>query len=216
MFTQLLTTAGEKPFTFSAGALKMEGIVTVPEIVHPQLVAVLGHPHSLQGGSMNNKVVTTLARACKELGIPSVRFNFRQVGNSQGQFDNGIGESEDMLILSRLWQTEYPQCRFIFAGFSFGSYVAYRTAAHMAHELLISVAPPVHHYDYKALQPTPAPWCILQGETDEVVPSRLVIDFTQQMALPLTLFPHTGHFFHGQLLPLKAAVINIINEQVLA
>lgn len=217
LFSNLLTSPGEKPFVFSGAAGQIEGVLTVPDTMSNDYIALLGHPHSLQGGSMNNKVVTTLARAFKELGIPSLRINFRGVGNSQGQFDHGIGESEDLLLLSRLWQQEHAASRLLFAGFSFGSYVTYRAACHIANELLISIAPPVHHYDYNQFKPRPSPWHIVQGEADDVVPAQLVIDFAAQMTppLPLTLFPDTGHFFHGQLLVLKAEIIKIVTEQVL-
>lgn len=214
--TGKLNTAGEHPFVFAGLAGQLEAVLTVPSHVKEGYVALLGHPHSLQGGSMNNKVVTTLARAFKELGIPSLRFNFRGVGNSEGVYDAGIGESEDMLALMQLWQQEMPGARFFFAGFSFGSYVAYRAAAHCAHEMLITVAPPVHHYNYCEFKPSPKPWLILQGEADEVVPLELVLDFAAQFspALPVYRFAETSHFFHGKLLDLKAKLIDGLCSQV--
>ncbi len=183
----------------------MEGLLTVPETVSSGYVAVLGHPHSLQGGTMNNKVVTTMARTFRALGIPSLRFNFRGVGHSEGAYDEGIGESRDMLELCRLWQQEYPESEFIFAGFSFGSYVSYRAAAHQPNKLLISVAPPVHHYDYHEFSPVACPWLILQGLEDEVVPAGQVRDFVESLEPEPVLieFPETGHFFHRKLIDLK-------------
>lgn len=204
-----LSTAGEHPFVFSGRAGQLEALLTVPPNVHESYVALLGHPHSLQGGTMNNKVVTTMARAFKEMGIPSLRFNFRGVGQSEGSYDAGIGESEDMLSLMNLWQQEKPMARFLIAGFSFGSYVAYRTAAQSKHELLVTVAPPVHHYNYREFAPVPEPWLIMQGDDDEVVPLSLVLDFAAQSTPPLsvTQFAQTSHFFHGKLLELKEQLV---------
>lgn len=207
---------GEHSFIFTGPAGQLEAVLTIPELASRQYVALLGHPHSLQGGSMNNKVVTTMARAFKESGIPSVRFNFRGVGQSEGTYDAGIGESEDMLALMQLCQQENPTASFLFAGFSFGSYVAYRAAAHATSALLVTVAPPVHHYNYQELIPPPNPWVILQGEQDEVVPLQLVLDFAEQFspALPVKQFAQTSHFFHGKLLDLKATLMDIISTHV--
>lgn len=209
-------TAGEHPFTFLGSAGPLEAVLTVPLNANEKLIALLGHPHSLQGGTMNNKVVTTMARSFKELGLASIRFNFRGVGQSAGAYDAGIGESEDMLALRDLCQQKLARdSRFIFAGFSFGSYVAYRAAAQSAPALLITVAPPIHHYDYQEYK-APRPWVIMQGEEDEVVPLPLVLDFANQFspALALYRFPGTSHFFHGKLTELKASLLEAIKTQV--
>ncbi|GGI89006.1 alpha/beta hydrolase [Legionella impletisoli] len=210
----LLNEAGEHSFLRAGTAGEIEGILSVPNDVRFDFVAILGHPHSLQGGSMNNKVVTTMSRAFKELCIPSIRFNFRGVGQTDGEYDAGIGESEDMLAITDYWQKAMPEAKFIFAGFSFGSYVVYRVAAQHEHELLITVAPPVHHYDYEAFQHSPSPWIILQGDEDEVVPKDFVLKFAEELSLPVLEFPKTGHFFHGRLVELKARLIDEIRRQV--
>jgi uncharacterized protein len=214
--TDKLNSAGEHAFFFEGGVGKIEAVLAVPPASIDNYVALLGHPHSLQGGSMTNKVVTTMARAFRELGIPSLRFNFRGVGASWGVYDAGIGESEDMLTLARLWREQYPNARFLFAGFSFGSYVAYRAAASFEHDLLITVAPAVHHYDYQEFSPPPTPWYILQGDEDEVVPLQLVLDFAAQATptLPVIRFAETGHFFHGKLLVLKPEIMTIVNQVI--
>lgn len=217
-FIELLKSAGDHPFFFNGAAGNLEGCLLVPDEIRTPYVAILGHPHSLQGGSMNNKVVTTMARACRELGIPSLRFNFRGVENSEGKFDQGIGESEDMLRLARLWADEVPDSRFIFAGFSFGSYVTYRVAAQLPHELLISVAPAVNHYDYACFSQAPSVWHILHGDNDEVVPLDEVLAFAALCTPPLPVhrFPDAGHFFHGKLLLLKDKLMHIIQQEVLS
>lgn len=212
--TQKLATGGEQAFQFNGTAGLLEAIMTVPEKTDTPYFAMLGHPHSLQGGTMNNKVVTTMARAFRELGIPSVRFNFRGVGLSAGTYDEGMGESDDMLAFVRLWRQESPHTHFLFAGFSFGSYVAYRAAAQCDHHLLITIAPPVHHYNYREFAPEPAPWIVIQGEEDEVVPATRVFDFVANSfpALLMIPFKDTGHFFHGKLLELKSALISSVSE----
>ncbi len=216
IFTDKLDKPGEHSFFFTgAEELKIEAILTVPETISRHSVAILGHPHSLQGGSMNNKVVTTMARTFRDLGIPSIRFNFRAVGKSEGEYDEGIGESKDMLCLYDLWFDEFPDSRCIFGGFSFGSYVAYRAAAQRKHDLLISVAPPVHHYNYREYSPQPSPWLIIQGDEDEVVPEELVSNFAREVTPePIVLhFKQADHFFHGKIVQLKKRLTEFMQEQ---
>ncbi|MDI1353054.1 MAG: hypothetical protein PSV35_09885 [bacterium] len=214
-FIDKLMKPGEHAFFLSGLVGQLEVILTVPAIMTSHSVAFLGHPHSLQGGTMNNKVVTTLARLFKELGIPSLRFNFRGVGQSAGSYDAGVGESADMIALASLWQKEQPQIKFIFAGFSFGSYVAYRAAVQLPHSLLITIAPPVHHYDYNEFPLNSKTWVIVQGDADEVVPYNQVMDFAQQIVPPIEVlsFANTGHFFHGKLIDLKSQLTLYIQTQ---
>ncbi|MGL5741206.1 MAG: alpha/beta hydrolase [Legionella sp.] len=213
--TNQLVVPGEHALLLQGALGALEAILTVPEQRHPHFIAVLGHPHSLQGGTMNNKVVTTLARTFKDLGIPSLRFNFRGVSASEGTYDAGIGESDDMLVLVRQLQQEQPQVKLIFAGFSFGSYVAYRAAAQFAGHLLITIAPPVHHYNYQEFV-APHPWLIVQGDEDEVVPPVDVFNFAAEAKpeIPVIHFANTGHFFHGKLIELKTKLTEYITSQV--
>ncbi len=213
-FIEKLTTPGEHPLLLQGLAGQLEVVLTVPEQIKDKFVAFIGHPHSLQGGTMNNKVVTTLVRVFKELGIPSLRFNFRGVGQSAGAYNGGIGESEDMIALVTSWQKEQPDSKLLFAGFSFGSYVAYRAAGQLDSTLLITIAPPVHHYDYTEYNPQPMPWLIIQGDADEVVPYSLVMNYAQQASpsIPVIEFADTGHFFHGKLIELKTKLIEYIPQ----
>jgi len=207
-----LCIPGEHSVLIPGAVGPLEIGLSVPENARQDYVAILGHPHSLQGGTMNNKVVTTLARTFKELGVASIRFNFRGVGQSAGTYDAGIGESEDMLLLAEQCRQGLPETNLLFAGFSFGSYVAYRAAAQCRHALFISVAPPVHHYDYTEFTPPPFPWIVVQGDEDEVVPLALIIDFVAQATppLPLLRFAEAGHFFHGELIQLKSRLREVI------
>ncbi len=210
--TDLLNTPGEHAFNFPGAMGSLEAVLMVPETINTEYVAILGHPHSLQGGSMTNKVVTTLVRMFKELNIPSIRFNFRGVGASFGVYDAGLGESEDMLLFATNWLTTRPSAKIIFAGFSFGSYVAYRAAAQCKHAMLITIAPPVHHYDYTEFNPKPTPWIIPQGELDEVVPMSIIDEFVARDAnLELLTFPDTTHFFHGKLIVLKQRLMDALH-----
>lgn len=211
LFTQ---SAGEHAFFLTGKSGALETILTLPENFSSDYLAILGHPHSLQGGTMHNKVVTTLARVFKDLGIASLRFNFRGVGQSQGQYDNGIGESEDMLAVVEHALTYLPSAKICFAGFSFGSYVAYRAAAQHPHALLLTIAPPVHHYDYAQWELDPARWIVVQGDQDDVCPPELVFNFAAQKGLSVLPFKGAGHFFHGQLIALRETLLNTLSFYV--
>lgn len=203
---------GETAFTFTGQVGDLEAIINVPADYDKRYIALIGHPHSLQGGTMHNKVVTTLVRVFKELGMASIRFNFRGVGQSQGEYDAGLGESEDMRILAALCQQQLPDVRFVFAGFSFGSYVTYRAAVHCPHALLVSIAPPVHHYCYTEHEPAPYPWMIVHGDADEVVPVDEVRAFVAHVTPPPIYIEmaDTSHFFHGKLIELKSLLMQHI------
>jgi len=213
----LLKTPGEHAFMANGVVGELEVALNVPDDTREHLVAVIGHPHSLFGGTMSNKVVTTTTKAFNALNIPSLRFNFRGVGKSEGVFDNGIGESEDMLKLVALLKEANPQSKFIFAGFSFGSFVAYRASAQHEHKMLITIAPPIERFDYQAYSKQPNPWLIIQGEADDVVDPQGVIEFATQNkpVLGLVRFKDTGHFFHGKLIELKECLIEKISLRVI-
>ncbi len=190
----------------------LEARLMVPEEGKSQYFVLLGHPHSLKGGSMQNKVVTTLARMFREMGISSLRFNFRGVGASEGEFDAGIGEGEDMLALAQEVQHLSPETTLLFAGFSFGGFVAYRAATQIPNGLLLTVAPPVNHFDFTAFESDPKPWVVLQGDEDEVISPDLVFEFAEERAISVLKFEETGHFFHGKLAELKTRVLDMLDD----
>ena len=211
----MLNTAGEHAVQFMGASGYVYGQLMVPQGAILPYIALLGHPHSLQGGTMNNKVVTTTARALQALGIVSFRFNFRGVGETEGAFDHGMGESEDMLIAAKICQMAWPQASFIFAGFSFGSYVAYRAASQWPHVLLLTIAPPVHHFDYQSFVPSPIPWAIIGGKTDEVVEAHRIEDFVHHTKAVLSVYwLDSSHFFHGKLLELKDMITKIVLDAI--
>ena len=200
----MLFTTGENNLTLSGKLGVIEGVLMMPENPRLDRVAFLGHPHSLQGGTMNNKVITTLARLFRDLRIPSIRINFRGVGKTAGEFDSGLGESEDVLQCIGQYHTWVPQAEVILAGFSFGSYVMYRVAQQQKSQLLILVAPPVERFDY-SLSQNMSPVIVVQGESDEVVAPACVYQWVSKWrsGVELIRIAETSHFFHGKLLDLK-------------
>jgi hypothetical protein len=179
----------------------------------PSFRAVVCHPHSLHGGSMDNKVVTTLTRTCRNAGGVVLRFNFRGVGASAGEYDAGRGETGDLLAAWHWLAERYPALPGWLAGFSFGSYVAARGAGELRHADsapagLLLVAPPVHHYGFDELPEPGCPVTVIQGDADEVVPAEQVRAWSERSTLrpELIEFADTGHFFHGRLGDLKRQV----------
>jgi len=166
-------------------------------------VAVLCHPHPLHGGTMDNKVVQTLARAFVQLGYRAVRFNFRGIGASQGAWDEGRGEVDDALaVIAALRDPALPLA---IGGFSFGGYVAATAASKTAGvERLVLIAPAAANF---FLPPVSQDSLVLHGEADDVVPLSAVLDWARPQSLPVTVLPGTGHFFHGQLPLLKNLIV---------
>ncbi|MFO1468010.1 MAG: alpha/beta family hydrolase [Steroidobacteraceae bacterium] len=176
---------------------------------HAGAVAVVCHPHPLYGGTMDNKVVVSVARALHEAGVSTVRFNFRGVGASAGAYDEGRGELEDAIAVASQAATRWPGLPFISAGFSFGSYIALRLALSRTTQRLFTVAPAVSRFDFDELSRPACPWVIVQGEADEVVPTPEVVAWAGRLDPPakLHLVPGAGHFFHGKLLALRDIVL---------
>ena len=171
-------------------------------------LAIICHPHPLFGGAMGNKVVTTLERFFRERGLATLRFNFRGVGASEGVFDDGIGESDDLHAVAKVARHYFPDAPLWLAGFSFGSFVAARMANVLGAVQLLSIAPPVGKWDFAAFDAPRMPWTIVQGELDEIVEPRAVYDFAASTQPNPTLIriPDATHFFHGKLLELRTAL----------
>lgn len=165
--------------------------------------AIIAHPHPLHGGTMDNKVVQTLAKTFYALGYAAVRFNFRGVGTSEGEFDNGRGELEDLLAIEHFAVARFGRVEKLLAGFSFGSYVAATAAEQIKPKQLILIAPAVGHFPIAALS-TDA--LVVHGENDDVVALASVLDWARPQQLPVVVFPGTGHFFHGVLIELQNLV----------
>ena len=189
----------------------LEAATNVPEAAVARAgVAVICHPHPLQGGTMHNKVVTTLERSLRELGLATVVFNFRGTGASQGAFDDGIGEAEDLIAVANWAQHARPRAALWLAGFSFGAYVAARAAPQLPVRQMISIAPPVGRWDFSQLASPLCPWLVVQGEADEIVDPQAVYAWVAAQAEPpaLVRMPETSHFFHRRLMDLRGVIKN--------
>ena len=184
-----------------AGALEV--VVNAPEAT-PTGIALVAHPNSQQGGTLDNKVVQTLARTFFALGYAAVRFNFRGVGHSGGAFDDGIGETDDALtVLAWARATFGTELPVVLAGFSFGSYVQTRVAQRVVPQRMVLIGPAVGRF---AVGHVPADTIVIHGEEDDVVPLAAVLAWARPQELPIIVFPGCGHFFHGRL-PQLARVI---------
>jgi alpha/beta superfamily hydrolase len=176
-------------------------------------VAVIAHPHPLFGGTMDNKVVQTLARAFVQCGWQAVRFNFRGVGASQGAYDEGRGELQDLLAVVAHC---VPQGPLALAGFSFGAFVTSQAVASLwpgrAPDKLVLVGTAATRFD---VAPVPAELhertLVLHGEVDDTVPLGDVLQWARPQTLPITVIPGVGHFFHGQLPLLRSLVVRHLN-----
>lgn len=172
-------------------------------------LCVICHPHPQYGGTLDNKVVYTLARAATELGALAVRFNFRGVGRSDGQFDQGVGEVGDLLAVVAWARARHPGRALHLAGFSFGSAVALRGHVAAAAASLLLVAPPagMGYLDEAAVPQVP--WRVIHGSRDELIALDVVQGWLASVAdpAPLTVLDDADHFFHGRLTPLREAAM---------
>ncbi len=173
-------------------------------------VAVICHPHPQHGGTMDNKVVQTLARALRQIGYRTVRFNFRGVGASQGHWDEGRGEVDDALaVIAAKREQGLP---LVLAGFSFGGYVAAEAAAKLTGtdraDRLVLVGPSTERQQLPAV---PDHTLVIHGELDDVVPLSATLAWARPQSLPVVVIPGGGHFFHGQLGLLKNIVLRAFN-----
>ena len=171
-------------------------------------IAVIGHPHPPDGGTMNNKVVTTIARALAELGVSSVRFNFRGVGASEGAYDQGRGETLDFLAVAQWALAARPGDALWLCGFSFGSWVALRAARQLPVQQMVCIAPPVGFRDFTGVPAPPCPWLVVQGDADDVVDPQAVFDWAAAAdpAPTVVRMADAGHYFHGRLVDLRGAI----------
>lgn len=208
--TERLTLTG------AAGAIEaVRDAAVLPEgVAEPRGIAVIAHPHPLFGGTMDNKVVQTLARAFVHSGWTAVRFNFRGVGGSAGTHDEGRGEAEDFLAVVRQAAPEGPLA---LAGFSFGAFVTSHALASLwgerAIERVVLVGTAASRFTVAPVPPEAHErTLVVHGEQDDTVPLAAVMDWARPQILPVTVVPGGGHFFHGQLPLLK----NLVTRHLLA
>ncbi|WP_337243370.1 alpha/beta fold hydrolase [Luteimonas sp. gir] len=200
------------PLTLAGPVGALEAALDLPDADVPALplVAVVCHPLPTEGGTMHNKVVTMVARSLRELGATTLRFNFRGTGTSEGQFDRGDGETDDLTAVVEWVRRERPGDALWLAGFSFGAYVSLRASADLKPDLLISVAPPAGRWDFDRIVLPDCPWLVIQGEADEIVDPEAVYRWLEERdaQAELVRMPDTGHFFHRRMIDLRGVVKN--------
>lgn len=194
-------------FSIHGKAGNIEGVAHPPGST-PRAIAIVAHPLPTMGGTMENKVVTTLAKTFAELGFAALRFNFRGVGASEGAFDEGDGEVEDVLAVVRHARQEYGDLPLILAGFSFGGYVQARAAQLLHPHRMVLVAPAVGRF---LMPPVPHGTLLVHGDLDEVVPLADVLQWARPLHLPVVVLPGAEHFFHGQLSQIRQVVLHEFN-----
>jgi hypothetical protein len=192
-----------------AGALEV-AISRPTEVgVEPRGIALVAHPLPTHGGTLDNKVVQTLAKTFASLGYVAVRLNFRGVGKSAGTFDEGPGETEDTLAALAHARNEFPALASlppVLAGFSFGTFVQTRVARTVAPERMVLVGPAVGRF---SIDPVPPDTVVIHGEEDEIVALGDVFAWARPQHLPIVVFPGCGHFFHGRLLQLQRTIVGM-------
>lgn len=198
----------------AAGRLQV--VVDLPPQPAPRGVALVAHPHPLMGGTLDNKVALTLARAFTDVGCEAWRMNFRGVGESEGEHASGAGETDDMVLLAQRITARHPGVPLFLAGFSFGGYVQARVAARLRTDpagpqaaRLMLVAPAVGRFDVPLV---PEGTLLIHGENDDVVALSHLLDWARPQELPVLLVPGADHFFHRRLAVIRAAVASAARD----
>lgn len=186
---------------------QLEAIHSVPADQKPTACGLICHPHPQQEGTMYNKVVTTLHRAMQRMGWATVRFNYRGVMNSDGVYDQQIGEINDGIAVYDWLQEHHPHLPCHAAGFSFGAFIASQVATQRTTASLVTAAPVLNHSDYQQVSIN-VPWLVVAGDQDELINPNDLLTYQSSLMQPfqLSTFKETTHFFHGQLIPLRERV----------
>ena len=193
----------QKQFSIAGAAGSLEGIVHLPEGA-ARAIAVVAHPLPTMGGTMDNKVAVMLAKTFVELGCVSLRFNFRGVGASEGEFTGGDGEEQDMIDIVRYAREQFgEELPLLLSGFSFGGYVAARAANFLHPQHLVLAAPAVGRFAMPAVS---SDTLVIHGEYDDVVPLADALEWARPQQLPIVVLPQAEHFFHGRLTQLRDIV----------
>lgn len=188
----------------------LEVLINVPDVT-PVGMALVAHPHPLQGGTLDNKVAQTLARTFFAMNYVPVRFNFRGAGASEGRFDEGIGETDDALVVLAHAQARFGTLPLALAGFSFGSFVQTRVSERVDFERMVLVGAAVKRFADRVVPPETV---VIHGEVDDVVALTDVLAWANPQALPVMVLAGAGHFFHGRL-PQLARVVTALYQSPL-
>jgi len=207
-------SARHLPFTLAGGAGPLQCVLELPDADHypaPRGIALIAHPHPLFGGTMDNKVTTTLARTFTGIGYVAVRMNFRGVGASAGVHDHGVGETDDMELLLNHVQAQYPGLPVALAGFSFGTLVQAQLQQRLVTqgrpaERLVLTGTAAGKWP---VPPVPANTIVIHGEMDDTIPLSAVLDWARPQDLPVIVIPGCDHFFHRKLQHIKNFVVEM-------
>jgi len=191
-----------RKFSITGPSGNLEGVIHLPDTA-PRALVVVAHPLPTMGGTMENKIVTTLVKTFVELGFAAVRFNFRGVGASEGVFDEGNGEIDDLLAIVRHARQEFGQLPLILSGFSFGGFVQACAARELHPHQLVLIAPAVGRF---AMPTVPHNTLLIHGDLDDVVPLADVLLWARPQHLSIVVLPGAEHFFHGRLNQIKQIV----------
>ncbi|HAV34972.1 MAG TPA: alpha/beta hydrolase [Massilia sp.] len=199
-----------KKFYLTGHAGKMECLLDLPEEA-PRGIALVAHPHPLYGGTMENKVTQTLARTFVTLGYATARFNFRGVGESEGEHDRGHGEVDDMQVMLEHMQEQYPGLPVALSGFSFGTFVQAQLQARLAAEgksvqRMVLVGTAAGKWPMPSV---PEDTILIHGEQDDTITLQMVFDWARPLEIPVIVIPGADHFFHRRLNPIKNLVIQM-------
>ncbi|NML33252.1 alpha/beta hydrolase [Paraburkholderia antibiotica] len=195
---------------------KIEVALDLPDSVRengaaPRGIALVAHPHPLFGGTMDNKVAQTLARTLVQLNYVTYRSNFRGVGQTEGEHDEGVGERDDLrAVLEHMREEEYGALPLVLAGFSFGTVVLSHVAAKLREEgqeieRIVFVGTAASRWD---VAPVPDSTLVIHGEVDETVPIQSVYDWARPQELPVVVIPGAEHFLHRKLHVLKRIIVD--------
>ncbi|MFZ1852719.1 MAG: CocE/NonD family hydrolase [Nitrosomonas sp.] len=199
-------------FFIQGAAGKLETVLAKPN-GSPKGVAIVAHPHPLYGGTMDNKVVYILFNTFLELGFVTVKFNFRGVGQSEGNFDDGAGELTDVITVTetiRKQSSEFSNLPLLLSGFSFGGGIQLRAAQTLNPDFLILVAPSI--VNLKAPMPSRENCFVLiiQGNEDDVVTLESILTWAKPYSQPIVVVPGAEHFFHRKLMAIKHLLVNFL------
>lgn len=202
--------ANTQHFFIAGAAGALECALDLPQ-AEPRGLALVAHPHPLFGGTMDNKVAQTLARAFVAIGYAAVRMNFRGVGKSEGSHDEGRGETDDMALLLEHMQKQYPNLPVALGGFSFGTFVQARLQQRLSEqgtpaERLVLVGTAAGKWP---MPDVPADTILIHGELDDTIPLARVLDWARPQDLPIIVIPGADHFFHRKLQHIKNFVVEM-------
>lgn len=196
-------------FSMDGPAGKLEVILGKPES-SPQGIAIIAHPHPSHGGTMDNKVVHTLFTTLLGLEFITAKFNFRGVGQSEGIFDQGIGEIEDVMTVTQIIRSQFNDhsmdLPLLLAGFSFGGAIQLHAANRLNPEYLILIAPSVTNLNAPAVPEKTQYALIIQGDKDDIVLPDTLLAWAAPQSQPIVFIPGAEHFFHGKLIILKQVI----------